>query len=71
MKNLNPWDFGIVFILVFIFLSFNETNFNLLFAQKKEKIDALLLKTEIGYGMRGQGYKQYVSFSFQVKENKK
>lgn len=67
MKNKNPWAFAMVFIGVFIFLSFNETNFKLLFSFNKEETNAVILKTKIGYGMTGRGYTQTISYFFVVK----
>jgi hypothetical protein len=64
MKNFNPWAFGILFVILFIYLSFNGSNWSLLFTEKKEKTNAFVINTKIGYGMRGYGYMQYVNYVF-------
>jgi len=64
MNRLNPWAFGIVFLIVSIFLLTKNINLELFFSGEKENTKAIITKTKISYGLKGRGYVQYLNFYF-------
>lgn len=66
MNKSNPWAFGIIFIIISIFILTNETNWSLYFTRNKKETKAYVYKTKVGYGTAGKGYKQFVHYTYEV-----
>jgi|TARA_B110000091_G_C13560623_1_gene368343 hypothetical protein len=64
MNRLNPWAFGIIFLIVSFFILTTDSNVELLFSGKKKNTKAIITKTKISYGLKGRGYVQYLNFYF-------
>jgi hypothetical protein len=64
MNRLNPWAFGIVFLIVAFFLLTTVINIELLFSGEKKQSEAIITKTKVSYGLKGRGYCQYLNFYF-------
>jgi len=67
MKKFNPWAFGMLFLLCFVYFSISETDWSFLFLREKVKTKAYIVDTKVGYGMRGYGYMQYVYYIYVAK----
>jgi hypothetical protein len=66
MKNSNPWAFGLVFIMVFAYLAYNNFELPTIFIGETNTVTGKIIDIKVNRDTRGTGYVQNVEYSYLI-----
>ncbi len=64
MKNSFAWIFGLIILIIFTYLGFNNFELPVVFSGKTEKVIGKIYKIDITPGIRGIGFMQVVHYAY-------
>lgn len=66
MQQINPWTFGIIFLIVFGYLAYNHFEAPTLFIGETKKTEGKIIDIKLGYPTGGDGYVQHVNYVYKI-----